>query len=79
MDNKTCSQCGGQMVFGRAAIRKNLAAKLSWPWASDRLFFKLEGKDQKSVGVIREGRSYQAYRCQDCGALLLTGERWQPS
>jgi len=76
MENKNCSECGGQMVYGRAAIRKNIAAKLSWPFASDRLFFKPQGEKQKSVGVLYEGKSYQAYRCENCGALLVTGERW---
>ena len=76
MENKICPQCGGQMVYGRAAIRKNLAAKLQWPFASDRLFFKPQGENQKSMGVLYEGRSYQAYHCQDCGALLATREPW---
>jgi predicted RNA-binding Zn-ribbon protein involved in translation (DUF1610 family) len=76
MDNKSCSLCGRKLVRGRAAIRKSLPAKLSWPWASDRLFYKPDGEDQKTETVIREGSSYEAFKCETCGSVLLTKHKW---
>ena len=78
MENKTCVLCGAGLVRGRAAVRKSLAAKLSWPFASDRLFFKADDGDQKSETVIREGMSYEAYKCGGCGAVLVTTQKWGP-
>ena len=76
MDNKLCSICGNVLDRGRVAIRKSLAAKLSWPWASDRLFYKMDGGDQSPETVIREGSSFEAFKCSDCGAVVVTKTKW---
>jgi hypothetical protein len=76
MENKLCPICGCKLVRGRAAVRKSIGAKLQWPFPSDRLFYKPDGEDQKSVTILREGVSHEAFRCNECGAMLLTGERW---
>jgi phage-related protein len=52
---------------------------MNWPLASDRLFFKADDSDQKSETVIREGRSYEAYKCGGCGAVLVTTQKWGPA
>jgi hypothetical protein len=78
MENILCSICGGNLVRGRAAVRKSIGAKLQWPFPSDRLFFKPDGVDQKSITILREGGSYEAFRCDGCGALVLTEKRWVP-
>ena len=75
MDRLTCTICGSDMKPGRAALRKNIPAKLSWPFPSDRLFFKPDGGEQKSETVIREGQVYQAFKCDQCNAVLLTNRR----
>jgi len=79
MDNKICSLCGKELTRGRVAIRKSLPAKLSWPWAGDRLFFKADRDVQKAETVIREGGSYEAFKCLSCGAVLLSGKKWVAS
>ena len=71
-----CSICGDKLDPGRVAIRKSFAAKLSWPWASDRLFFKKDGGDQNTESVIREGASYEAFMCSGCGAVVVTKTKW---
>jgi hypothetical protein len=76
MLEKTCSLCGDKLVRGRVAVRKSLAAKLQWPFASDRLFFKPDGEGQGTETVIREGGSYEAFKCQGCQAVLITQNRW---
>jgi predicted RNA-binding Zn-ribbon protein involved in translation (DUF1610 family) len=73
-----CSLCGGELARGRAAIRKSLAAKLSWPLASDRLFYKADKVESKSELVIREGGSYEAFKCGSCGSIMLTRKSWAP-
>lgn len=78
MEHYTCSLCGGEFVRGRAAIRKSIAAKLSWPFASDRLFFKPDKSESKSELVIREGGSYEAFKCGACGSIMLTRKSWVP-
>jgi hypothetical protein len=75
MDQLTCPICQSNMAHGRAAVRKNIAAKMNWPFPSDRLFFKADGENQKSETIIREGRAYEAYRCESCGALLIPQNR----
>jgi hypothetical protein len=75
MDQFLCPICQSNMAPGRAAVRKNLPARLGWPFPSDRLFFKADGQDQKSATIVREGRSYVAYRCENCGALLIPQNR----
>ena len=76
MDKFTCSLCRGELVRGRVAIRKSLPAKLSWPWASGRLFYKADRGENKSELVAREGGSYEAYKCEGCGSVMLTRKRW---
>ena len=76
MDSNLCSICGGKLVRGRAAVRKSVGAKLRWPFPSDRLFYKPDGDNQKSETILREGVSHEAFRCDECGAVLLTGKRW---
>lgn len=72
MSAKICSVCGGELVYGKVAIRKNVGAKLSWPFPSDRLFFKKDEGEPGTVTVIREGTSYEAYRCTRCEAVVVT-------
>ena len=79
MEKKSCSICGEELDRGRVAIRKSIAAKLSWPFASDRLFFKKDGGDQKSETVIREGVSYEGFKCSGCGAVVVTKAKWSGS
>lgn len=76
MDKLICPICGDDLLSCRVAIRKGLAAKLSWPWPSDRLFFKLDGSDQGTETVIREGASYRGYSCSGCGAVVVTRNKW---
>jgi hypothetical protein len=71
-----CSLCGGDLLRGRAAVRKSVAAKLNWPFPSDRLFFKLDGDNQKSETILKEGVSYESFKCEQCGGVVLTGKRW---
>ena len=74
----TCSLCGGELTRGRVAIRKSIAAKLSWPFPSDRLFFKPDKGESKSELVIQEGGSYEAFKCGACGSIMITKESWVP-
>ena len=71
MDKITCSICGSEMKHGRAAIRKHIGAKMRWPFPSDRLFFMPDNGNPKSETVVREGRTYEAFKCVECGAVLL--------
>ena len=66
-----CPLCQSEMKSGRAAIRKNIGAKLQWPFPSDRLFFMPDDGNPKSETVAREGRAYEAYKCKNCGAVLM--------
>ena len=75
MDHFTCPVCNSNMVHGRAAVRKHTLAKMRWPFPSDRLFFRADNQDQGSETIIREGRSYDAYQCESCGALLIPQSR----
>jgi len=76
MEKLTCSICGGNLLPGRVAVRKSIAAKLQWPFPSDRLFFKPQDETQKSETVLREGVSHRGYKCENCRAVLVTRERW---
>ena len=71
MDQINCPLCEKMMKRGRAAIRKHIGAKMRWPFPSDRLFFVPDDADPKSETVIREGRTYEAFKCVGCGAVLL--------
>lgn len=75
MENLICPICKNEMKTGRAAIRKHIGAKMRWPFPSDRLFFKADGQEQRSETIVREGRSYEAYQCENCGALLIPQNR----
>jgi hypothetical protein len=79
VDKKVCSICGDELNRGRVAIRKSLGAKMQWPWASDRLFFKSDGGDQGTETVIREGASYEAFMCSGCGSVVVTRAKWSGS
>jgi hypothetical protein len=79
MDKKNCPICEHELLYGRVAIRKGIAAKLRWPWPSDRLFFKYEGSDGGTETVIREGASYQGYMCSGCNAVVVTRKKWGTS
>jgi hypothetical protein len=76
MEDKICSLCGDKLVRGRVAVRKSMAAKLSWPFYSNRLFYRPDGEDQRAETVIREGGSFEAFKCQGCHAVLITQKRW---
>ena len=76
MKKYLCTVCGGNFIRGRAAVRKSIAAKLSWPFYSDRLFYKPDGESQPSETILREGVSQEAFKCEVCGALMITGKRW---
>ena len=76
MSMLTCSKCGGNLQPGRVAVRKSIAAKLQWPFPSDRLFYKPQDENLKSETILREGVSHIGFRCDDCGAVLITRERW---
>lgn len=76
MDQKVCPICENDLKCGRVAVRKSIGAKLRWPWPSDRLFFKADEGDQRTETVIREGASYEAYKCSGCSAILITRNRW---
>jgi DNA-directed RNA polymerase subunit RPC12/RpoP len=78
MDKYTCALCGGTLITGRVAIRKSVGAKMRWPFPSDRVFFKSQESEQKSVTVLREGVSHQGFMCEQCGAVVVTKEKWMP-
>lgn len=71
MNPIVCPLCKNEMKPGRVAIRKNIGAKMRWPFPSDRLFFMPDDGNPKSETVAREGRAYEAYKCENCGAVLL--------
>ncbi len=76
METILCPLCQKEMKPGRAAVIKNLAAKIQWPFHSDRLFFKPADENQKSEIFMREGKSFVSYKCDDCEVLLVTKERY---
>jgi len=78
MEKYTCSICGGNLLPGRAAVRKSIVAKLQWPFPSDRLIYKGNGEGQKPVTILREGVSNIGYRCDECGVVLITMARYVP-
>jgi len=75
MEQYTCPICQSNLMRGRTAIRTHIGAKMRGPFPSDRLFFKADGANQKSETVIREGKSYEAYCCESCGALIIPKNR----
>lgn len=79
MEQTKCMQCGGQIQRGQAVISKSLFAWLRWPWASDRLDFASDGDDQNSETIIKQGSTFESFKCVQCGALLLTRKLWFPA
>jgi hypothetical protein len=76
MSEKKCSLCGGDIVRGHAAIKKSWIAWLSWPFEKDRLEFISDRAAGITETIIRQDTDYEAFKCVQCGALLLTQNTW---
>jgi hypothetical protein len=76
MNEKMCPLCGGAMVRGRAAIKKSRLAWLAWPFERDRLEFVADHAPGITEIVARQDTDYEAFKCVQCGALLLTQNKW---
>ncbi len=76
MNEKKCALCGGNMVRGHAAIKKSWIAWLSWPFERDRLEFVADHAPGITEIVARQDMDYEAFKCVQCGALLLMQNKW---
>ena len=75
----TCSLCGGNMVRGKAVIKRGYPIWLSrFPWVSDRLAFYPDDEDIRTETVLQESRRVESYHCGQCGSLLMTPNKWSP-
>jgi hypothetical protein len=77
MESVLCPICGREMEAGWVAVRKYIAARLRWPFYSDRLVFRGQGQTERTETVIREGRRFQAFKCLACEVFLVTRQRWE--
>jgi hypothetical protein len=77
MSEKQCSLCGSDMARGRAAIKKSWIAWISWPFERDRLEFVADHAPGITESVARQDTDYEAFKCVQCGALLLTQNKWR--
>ena len=65
------------MVRGKAVVKRGYPFWLSrFPWVRDRLAFYPEDEDLRTETVLPENRRVEAYLCGQCGALLLTQNKW---
>ena len=76
MSEKKCPLCNGAMARGRVAIKKSWLARLAWPFERDRLEFLADHASGTTEIVARQGTDYEACKCIQCGALLLTQNEW---
>jgi len=76
MNEKKCSLYGGDMVRGHATIKKSWLAWLAWPFERDRLEFVSERAADITEIIVRQGTDCEAFKCVQCGALLLTQNKW---
>ena len=76
MNEKKCPLCESDMVRGRAAIKKSWIAWLSWPFERDRLEFISDRAAGITEIIARQDTDYEAFKCAQCGALLLTQNTW---
>jgi len=72
-----CSICGGELVRGRAVVKRGYPFWLSrLPWIKIKLKFYPDDENIESRTVLWESRRVVAYLCAQCDSLLLTKERW---